>query len=99
MITVNGVRISQPGAAWQEKKVWYVNLKLAASLTGAKLTYNGKSHTYTLAKGTNVQRIKTNDSHLKIKDGKSNIDVRLLRKWYPSFSFSSAGDTLKLSAK
>lgn len=97
-LKVNGVRMSQPGVTFKEKNVWYVNLKLAVALTGAKLKYNAKKHEYTLTKGAKVQTIKTNDSHLKIKDGKSNIDVRLLAKWYPDFKFSTAGASLKISA-
>jgi carboxyl-terminal processing protease len=98
VLAVNGVRIAQSGVAWQDKTVWFVNLKLAASLTGAKLSYDSKNHVYSLAKGTQVRTIKTNDVHLQIKDGKSNIDARLLAKWYAGFTFSASGDTLKLSA-
>jgi carboxyl-terminal processing protease len=98
ILKVNGVRMSQPGVTFKEKNVWYINLKLAAALTGGQLKYDVKKHEYTLIKGTKVQTIKTNDFHLKIKDGKSNIDVRLLAKWYPNFKFSSVGDTLKISA-
>jgi carboxyl-terminal processing protease len=98
VLAVNGVRSAQSGVAWQDKTVWYVNLKLAASLTGAKLSYDTKNHVYTLVRDTLVHTIKTNDYHLKIKDGKSNIDVRLLAKWYSGVTFSSSGDTLKLSA-
>ena len=62
---------------------------LAAAVTGAKLSYDSKNHVYSLAKGTQVRTIKTNDIHLKIKDGKSNIDARLLAKWYAGFTFSA----------
>ncbi|MCD9021022.1 S41 family peptidase [Cohnella silvisoli] len=98
VLTVNGVRIAQTGVAWQDKTVWYVNLKLAASIAGAKLTYDTKNHAYSLVKGTQTHTIKTNDYHLKINEGKSNIDVRLLAKWYSGLTFSSSGETLKLSA-
>jgi carboxyl-terminal processing protease len=98
VLSVNGVRSAQSGVAWQDKTVWFVNLKLAATLTGAKLTYDTKNHVYSLAKGTQVRTIKTNDVHLKILDGKSNIDTRLLAKWYAGITFSASGDTLKLSA-
>jgi carboxyl-terminal processing protease len=98
ILKVNGVRMSQPGVTFKEKNVWYINLKLAAALTGGQLKYDAKKHEYTLTKGAKAQTIKTNDSHLKIKDGKSNIDVRLLAKWYSNFKFSSVGDKLKISA-
>ncbi|WP_182300811.1 S41 family peptidase [Cohnella cholangitidis] len=98
VLTVNGVRMAQPGAAWKENTVWYVNLKLAATVIGAKLSYNSKNHTYTLAKGDQVQTIKTTDSRLKMKDGRSNIDVRLLKKWFSGFTYSAGGDTIKLIA-
>jgi carboxyl-terminal processing protease len=98
-LTVNGVRMSQPGIIYNEKNVWYINMRLAASLTGAKLVYDAKKHEITLTKGTVVQSIKTNDSHLKIIDGKSNIDAALLKKWYSGFSYSVAGNTFNLTAK
>ncbi|WP_239614345.1 S41 family peptidase [Cohnella mopanensis] len=98
VLTINGVRMAQPGAAWQENNVWYVNLKLASALIGAKLTYNSKSHTYTLTKGTQVQTFTTNDSHLRIKEGQTNIDVRLLKKWFAGFTYSAGTDTIKLMA-
>ncbi|WP_158602166.1 S41 family peptidase [Cohnella endophytica] len=98
LITVNGVRMAEPGITLQDKSVWYVNIKLAASILGAKLTYDTKNHEYTLSKGTQLQTIKTNDSHLRIKDGQSNIDVRLLMKKFAGFSFSSNGETLKMVA-
>jgi carboxyl-terminal processing protease len=97
-LTVNGVRMSQPDVIYNEKNVWYVNMKLAASLMGAMLNYDAKNHVITLTKGAVVQSIKTNDSHLKMIDGKSNIDAALLKKWYSGFNYSVAGNTLKLTA-
>lgn len=98
IVTINGVRMAQPDAAMKDKTVWYVDLKLASSLIGAKLTYDSKNHAYTLAKGNKIQTIKTGDSHLRIKDGQSSIDVRLLKKWFAGFAYSAAGETIKLSA-
>ncbi|QJD82524.1 S41 family peptidase [Cohnella herbarum] len=98
ILTINGVRMAQPDAAWKDKSTWFLNLKLASSIIGAKLTYDSKKHTYTLTKGDEVQTIKTNDSRLKIKDGQSNIDVSLLKKWFAGFTYSAAGETIKLAA-
>lgn len=98
VLTVNGVRIAQPNAAWKEKTVWYVNLKFASSLIDSKLLYNAKNHTLSLTKGAQVQTIKTNDSHIRMKDGQSYIDVRLLKKWFSNFTYSPVGDTIKFTA-
>ncbi|TFE30099.1 S41 family peptidase [Cohnella luojiensis] len=96
VITLNGVRMSQPGAAWKEKTVWYVNLKLATAMLGGRLTYEAKSHTLNLTVNDQIRTIKTNDSHIRIKNGHSHIDVRLLKKWFPGLSYSAAGETLKM---
>jgi len=95
-ITVNGVRLGQPGAMYREKNVWYVDIKLAASVIGAKLTYDAKSHSYKLSNGSEAITIKTSDSRLKIKDGKSSIDVRLLKKTFSGFTYTASGSALKL---
>jgi carboxyl-terminal processing protease len=97
VLTVNGVRTVQSGISWQDKTVWFVNIRLAAALTDAKLSYDAKNHMISLTKGTQVRKIKTNDVHVRIKEGKSNIDARLLAKWYSGFTFSASGDTLKLT--
>jgi carboxyl-terminal processing protease len=98
-LTVNGVRMAQPDVSLKDNKnVWYFNIKLAASLAGAKLKYDASKHTYLLTKGNVVRTIATNDSHLKIQNGTSNIDVRLLAKWFAGVTFSASGDMLTLSA-
>ncbi|TVY02316.1 S41 family peptidase [Cohnella terricola] len=96
-LTVNGIRSAQPGAIRKENNVWYVNLKLAATLVGAQLTYDAKSHTYKLDNGNRKVSIKTNDAQLRILDGQSNVDVKWLKKWFPDLTYSASGDTLKLS--
>jgi len=98
-LTINGVRLAQRGALWKEKNVWYVDIKLAASVAGAKLTYDAKSHTYKLSNGSEALTIKTNDPRLIIKDGHSSLDVRLLKKTFSSVNYSTGGDTIKLTAK
>lgn len=98
VLTVNGVRMAQPGAAWKDKTGMYVNLKLAVEIVGAKLTYDSKNHTYKLKKGTQIHSIKTTDSRLIIKDGQSNIDVKLLAKWFAGFTFSTQGEAIKLAS-
>jgi len=95
--TVNGIRAAQPGAIRKDNGVWYVNIKLAATLVGAKLTYDAKNHTYKLVNGERAATIKTNDAQLKIMDGQSNVDIKWLKKWFPDLAYTASGDTLKLN--
>ncbi|PRX73583.1 carboxyl-terminal processing protease [Cohnella sp. SGD-V74] len=99
ILTLNGVRMSQPDAARKEGNLWYVNLKLGTEIAGAKLTYDAKSRTYTLTKGSQKETIKATDSRVKIKDGRTSIDVRLLAKWFKGVTFSASGETLKLGSR
>ncbi|MFC4597969.1 S41 family peptidase [Cohnella hongkongensis] len=99
VLTVNGLRFSQPEAFRKISNQWYVNLKLGASIAGAKLTYDAKSRTYTLAKGSQKQTIKASDPRVNVKDGRTSIDVRLLAKWFEGVTFSSSGDALKLGSR
>ncbi|BBI33639.1 S41 family peptidase [Cohnella abietis] len=96
-LSINGVKMSQSKAVWKDKNVWYVNMKLAASLLESNLSYDAKNRSITLANDSQAQTLKSNDSHLKIIDGKSSIDIALLKKWYPSLSYSVAGDSLTLT--
>lgn len=98
VLTINGVRMAQNGFAINNKNVWYVNFRLAASIAGASLNYDGKKKILTLSRGSDTHILKTTDSHLLLKNGTSLIDVRLLQKWFPDFRWSSSGETLKLSA-
>ncbi len=95
-VTVNGVRMSLPGAAWKDRTIWFVNLKLAASVLGAKLKYDSKSHSYSLTRGTEVLTLPTNDYHIRIKNGVSSIDVRILKKGFPNVAYTADADSLKL---
>nr|WP_052476357.1 S41 family peptidase [Cohnella kolymensis] len=97
-LTINGVRMPQSGAAIKNNSVWYVNFRLGSSMAGAKLTYNGKQRTFAVTRGSKSQVLKTNDSHVLIKNGKALIDVRMLQKWFPDVIWSSGGDTVKISA-
>jgi carboxyl-terminal processing protease len=97
-LTINGVRMPQSGAAINNKSVWYVNFRLGSSMAGAKLMYDGKQRTFTVKRGSKSEVLKTNDSHVVIKNGKALIDVRMLQKWFPEVRWSSAGDTVKLTA-
>ncbi|QTH45072.1 S41 family peptidase [Cohnella sp. LGH] len=99
ILTVNGIRMSQPDAARKEQNLWYVNLKLGAEIAGAKLSYDAKNRTYTLAKGNQKETIKQGDSRILIKDGRTSLDVRLLAKWFKGVTFSTSGDTLKLGSR
>ncbi len=99
VLTVNGVRMSQPDAARKEGKLWYVNLKVGAEIAGAKLTYDAKGRAYTLTKGNQRETIKADDPRVKIKDGRTSIDVRLLAKWFKDVTFSSSGESLKLGSR
>jgi len=97
VLTINGVRMAYPGAAFKENTRWFIDLKLAASLVDAKLTYDSKSRSYKLTKGNQTETIKTDAYHIKIKDGVSYIDVRMVQKWFSGFSYSANGETLKLN--
>lgn len=97
-LTINGVRMPQSGSAIKKQSVWYVNFRLGSSLAGAKLKYDGKQRTFTVTRGFKTQILKTNDSHVLIKNGRALVDVRLLQKWFPEVRWSSAGDTVKLTA-
>ncbi|MFB9275137.1 S41 family peptidase [Cohnella cellulosilytica] len=99
VLTVNGIRMSQPDAARQEGKLWYFNLKLGAELAGAKLTYDAKNRSYTLTKGSQKETIQASDPRVTVKDGRTSIDVRLLAKWFKDVTFSTSGDTLKLGSR
>jgi len=99
VVSVNGVRTALVGTAMKNKKgIWHVNLRLAVSALGAKLKYDGKQRTFTVTRGTVSHTIPTNDYHVMIKDGKSFIDVRLLKKWFADVRYSATGSTFKLSA-
>lgn len=97
MMTINGVRMSQQGALIKETNGWHMNMRFAAFLLGAKVKYDSKQHVITLAKGTVVKSIKTNDPRLSIVDGKSSIHVGVLKKWFSNVSYSVSGDTAKIN--
>ncbi|XID94412.1 S41 family peptidase [Paenibacillaceae bacterium WGS1546] len=97
IVTVNGVRMAQPGAVRQEKGVWQVEMKLAAELVGAKLAF--KAGEYSLALGNTVRKIKTSDAQLTVKDGSSYVDVKWLNKQFAGFSYSASAEALKLKVQ
>ncbi|RED60322.1 S41 family peptidase [Cohnella lupini] len=95
-VAINGVRVSLTDALWKDRTIWFVNLKLAASALGAKLTYDSKSRSYTLARGSEVLALPTNDYHVRIKDGVSSIDVRMLKKSFSGVAYTASSVGLKL---
>jgi carboxyl-terminal processing protease len=99
ILTVNGVRMAQSGAIVKDKQAWQINIKLAASIVGAKLTYDAKSRAYKLDRAKQTVTIKTNDPRLTLKDGSASLDVKTLKKLFSGVTYSVSGDTLKLSAK
>ncbi|WEK55800.1 MAG: S41 family peptidase [Candidatus Cohnella colombiensis] len=99
LVNVNGILNYDNTAAGQNKKgIWHANLRLIATLIGAQLKVDTKSKTFTLTKGELTYTIPTNDSHLIVKNGRTLIDVRLIKKWFPSFSYLVKENTLKLTA-
>jgi len=99
ILTVNGLRMSQPDAVLKDGNQWYVNMKLAATIAGAKLAYDSKTRTYSLSKGSQLESVKSNDTRVIVKDGRASIDVRLLAKWFKGVTFSASGDALKLGSR
>lgn len=99
IVTMGGVRTAEPSAAFKNGKgVWYVNIRMGASIAGAKLTYDADKHVFTLTKGKNTRTLPTNDSHLVVKNGRTLIEIGFLQKWYPGLSYSVKDETLKLSS-
>jgi carboxyl-terminal processing protease len=98
VVTMDGIRTTEPSAAMKNSKgVWYINIRMGASIAGAKLNYDADKRIFTLTKGKVVHTIPSNDSRLVVKNGRTMIDVRLMQQWYPGFNYSATGDTLKLS--
>ncbi|MFC5531869.1 S41 family peptidase [Cohnella yongneupensis] len=99
VVTMDGIRTAEPSAALKNGKGdWYVNIRMGASVAGAKLKYDADKHVFTLTKGKTVHTIPTNDAHLVVKNGRTLIDIKMLQRWYPGFSYSVSGETLKLTA-
>lgn len=99
IVTMGGVRMAQPSAAYKnEKGVWYVNIRMGASVAGAKLTYDADKHVFTLTKGEETRTLPSNDSHLIVKNGRTMVEVDFLKKWYPKLKYSVKDETLKLSS-
>jgi carboxyl-terminal processing protease len=96
---INGVRMSQQGVILKETNGWHINMRLAALLLGAELKYDSSSKTITLIRGSEVHSIKTNDYHIEMVDGSSNIHMGMLKKWYADVSYTVTGETAKLTVK
>lgn len=99
VVTMAGIRTSEPSAALKnDKGVWYVNIRLGASIAGATLKYDSAKRVFTLTKGKVVRTIRSNDSRLLVKDGRTMIDVKVLDEWYPGFDYTVSDDILKMSS-
>ncbi len=100
IVTMEGIRMAEPSAALQDSKGnWYVNIRMGASIAGAKLEYDADKREFRLAKGKKTRTLPSNDSHLTVKNGRTLIELDYLTKWYPGLSYSVKDDTLKLSSK
>ncbi|MFD0670284.1 S41 family peptidase [Cohnella sp. GCM10027633] len=98
VVTMSGIRTSEPSAAMKNAKgVWYVNIRMGASIAGATLKYDADKRVFTLTKGKVVRTILSNDPRLFVKNGRTMIDVRVLEEWYPGFDHSVSDETIKLS--
>lgn len=98
VVTMEGIRTAEPSAALKnDKGVWYVNIRLGASIAGAKFKYDAAKRVFTLTKGNVVHMLPSNDSHLVVKEGRTMIDVALLKKWFPGFAYSVKDETIQLS--
>lgn len=98
VVTMEGIRTAEPSAALKDAKgVWYVNIRLGASIAGAKFKYDATKRLFTLTKGKVVYTVKSNDPHLVVKNGRTMIDVALLKKWFPGFTYTVKDETIQLS--
>jgi len=96
-IVASGVRTAYANAATQDANGrWFVNLRLAASLVGAKVGYDAKTKEITFDKGSQSQRLVNGDPRLINKNGWNLIDLDVLRQWAPELSQGAGSSKLQL---
>ncbi|WP_027084814.1 S41 family peptidase [Cohnella panacarvi] len=99
IVTMGDVRMAEPSAAFKnDKGVWYVNIRMGASVAGADLAYDADRHVFKLTKGTEARTLPSDDSHLVVKNGRTLVEVDFLKQWYPGLKYSVKDETLKLSS-
>ncbi|MBW5448199.1 PDZ domain-containing protein [Cohnella sp. CFH 77786] len=99
-VVINGVRTARPNAAFRRGSSWYVNLRLAAALAGAKVGYDSKTKTITLSRGSTIYKLKSGDSRLANKNGFNLIDSGTLARWFPGLTAEAAANgQLKLTVR
>lgn len=96
-VLIDGVRMQASDVVVRKNGVPYIDLKLAASFLGGTVNYDAKTHTLSIVAGGQTHRLESSDSHLILKNGANNIDVRLLGKWLPKLRWSDANGILKLA--
>jgi carboxyl-terminal processing protease len=95
-VHVNEVRTAQPDAAYKDGDTWYVNGRVAAALLGADLGYDRQAKAVVLTLNGKKQAFKNGAKGLRMKNGASAFDVRLLAEWAPGLGWSEKDDTLTI---
>lgn len=96
--TVNGVYTgaSTDAAFKNNKGIWQVNMRAAASLLGATVHYDSKAKMYAMTRGTEQHTIAADAYHIAVRNQSAYIDVRMLKKWFPDMRYTISAETLKL---
>lgn len=96
-IVTNGVRGAISGATQQDADGrWFVNLRLAAALVGAKVGYDAATKEITLNQGSQTFRLVNGDERLINKNGWNLIDLGALAQWFPGLSQGAGSGKLQL---
>ncbi|TJY44245.1 S41 family peptidase [Cohnella pontilimi] len=98
-VVVNGIRAAEREPAIQQGKVWYVNLRLAAAMAGAELTYDLKNRKITVKSKTKSYTLNINDKRLLIRNGWSLIDTRALNSLFANVTAQTTGGQLQLTSR
>jgi carboxyl-terminal processing protease len=96
-VTINGVRMRQPNAVYNQNGVWYVNGHFAAAMLGAELGYDADARTVNMTRDGKTLSLRIDDHRLHIQNGLSAFDIRTLAEWAPELRWNVDGDTVKLT--
>ncbi|WP_158630059.1 S41 family peptidase [Cohnella sp. AR92] len=95
-IVLNGVRMSYADSVVRKNGTAYLDLKLAAALTGATVGYDKVTQSIVFTRNQQSIKVKSNKAGLYLINGVSYVSPSLLKTWVPSVQYSDSNGLLKV---
>ncbi|MBB6638322.1 S41 family peptidase [Cohnella thailandensis] len=96
-VVVNGVRTSYSDSVVRKNGTAFLDLKLAAALSGATFGYEKSTQSIVFKRNNQTVRVKSNKAGLYIANGTTYVSPALLAQWVPGLQSSDSNGLLKLS--